>query len=294
MLYLSGPTGSGKTAVAIEIAKQLGNGEIVNADAYQIYQQMPILTAAPSSSERQAAPHHLYEVLAPTEECDVARFAQLAKAKITELQTGGKFPIITGGSGLYLKALTHGLAPTPPADPEIRSALDLRSLESLVEEYRQLDPAGAEKTNLQNRRYVSRNLEICLITSRPASELKSEWQIPEPDIDAFFLKRERQATYDRINRRTHIMFDQGAVAEVAALPGELSSTAGKAIGIRDIQQLLKHEIDEPTCIANIQQTTRRYAKRQETWFKREPAFQVIEVTETSTPQDIANHILAQI
>ncbi len=291
-LYLAGQTGCGKTAVALEIARQLGAAEIINADAYQVYRGLEILSAAPSAAERNQCPHHLFGVLAPDEECDAASFAKMARSAIEDVSHRA-VPLVVGGSGLYLKAITHGLAPTPKADPQLRETLDRRSLESLIEEYEALDPEGAAQTNLKNRRYVTRNLEICLLSGRPASELKNEWQDNAPELDAVYLFREREVIYERINQRTHVMIAEGAVAEIAALT-ELSQTAAKAIGIREIKAHLAGEITGEEMIEQIQLITRRYAKRQASWFKREPAFRRIEISPAESPADTATRILAEL
>lgn len=291
-LYLAGQTGCGKTAVALEIAKQLGACEIINADAYQVYRGLKILSAAPAAADREQCPHHLFGVLDPDKECDAASFARMARTAIDEVSSHS-IPLVVGGSGLYLKAITHGLAPTPKADPMLRETLDQRSLESLIEEYEALDPKGAAQTNLKNRRYVTRNLEISLLSGRPAFELKQEWENNAPNIDAVYLFRDREVIYDRINQRTHAMIAAGVIAEVAALT-ELSQTAAKAIGIREIKAHLNGEISREEMIEQIQQMTRRYAKRQASWFKRETAFRRVEIIATKSPTETAGRILTEL
>ncbi len=291
-LYLAGQTGSGKTSVARELIREMAPVEIVNADAFQLYRGMEILSAAPSSTEQELCPHHLFGILDPASECDAVTFAGLAKASIAEVTTRA-VPLIVGGSGLYLKAITHGLAPTPKGNQALRAELDLLSLEALVDRYQALDPVGAAKTNQKNRRYVTRNLEICLLTGHPASALKSEWQDNAPVIRAVYLQREREDVYERINRRTRQMFDSGVVEEVARL-GPLSTTAEKAIGLREIQAHLRGEMDRETCIAAIQQSTRHFAKRQESWFKRETAFHRLEVRPNEEASTTAGKIMELI
>jgi tRNA dimethylallyltransferase len=286
--YLAGQTGCGKTAVALALAGQYGPVEIVNADAYQVYREMDTLTAAPTEEEKRAVPHHLFGILDPSEECDAASFAALAKQTIAEVSQRAR-PLVVSGSGLYLKAITHGLAPTPPADPEMRKKLDQLEEDELIALYEKEDPAGAAQTNLKNRRYVTRNLEITLLAGRPASEIKSEWQENQPEIAAVYLHREREDIYARINRRTLRMFDAGVVEEVAAL-GPLSHTAARAIGIREIRALLAGEMERDACLEEIQTQTRRYAKRQEIWFRRESAFLRIPVQ----PQDEAEEIASSV
>lgn len=291
-LYLAGQTGCGKTAVALEIAKQLGAVEIINADAYQVYCGMDTLSAAPTPEELALCPHHLFGILDPGQECDAASFAKLARTAIEEVSTRA-IPLVVGGSGLYLKAITHGLAPTPKADPQLRETLDQRSFDSLIEEYTKLDPDGAAKTNLKNRRYVTRNLEICILSGGPASELKQEWENNAPDIDAVYLFRDREVIYDRINQRTLTMIENGVLEEVGALP-TLSKTAAKAIGVREIQSHLAGELTLEAMTEQIQQITRRYAKRQGSWFKRETVFRRIEICSADSPSETAQQVIAEL
>lgn len=288
-LYLAGPTGCGKTAVSLALGRLVAPVAIVNADAYQIYRGLEILSAAPTPEERALCPHHLFGVLEPTEENDAAEHSRRTHATLATIP-GEVLPLVVGGSGLYLKAITHGLAPTPKGDPALRAELDAEPLESLVERYRDLDPAGAATTNLLNRRYVTRNLEICLLTGRPASELKAEWAISEPQIRAVYLQRDRADLDERIARRTAAMFEAGVVEEVARL-GSLSMTAAKAIGIAEIQALLRGEISETACREAIRLATRQYAKRQENWFRREPAFHPLPLPPDEAPEVTAARIV---
>ena len=287
-LYVAGPTGCGKTAVSLALARLFTPVAIVNADAYQIYRGLEILSAAPAPAERAACPHHLFGVLEPTDENDAAEHARRVHTTLATIP-GDALPLVVGGSGLYLKAITHGLAPTPKGDPTLRAELEAEPLESLVERYRGLDPAGAATTNLLNRRYVTRNLEICLLAGRPASELKAEWAVSEPEIRAVYLQRDRADLDERIVRRTAAMFDAGVLEEVARLES-LSGTAAKAIGIAEIRALRRGEITEPACREAIRLATRQYAKRQENWFRREPAFHPLPLPRDEAPEVTAARI----
>jgi len=284
-LYLAGQTGCGKTAVSLALAELLSPVEIINADAYQIYRGMEILTAAPTGAERRVVPHHLFGILPPEEACDAASFARQTRTTIAEIGPRA-IPLVVGGSGLYLKAVTHGLGPTPPGDPALRAELDRLALDALVAWYRRLDPEGAERTDLRNRRYVSRNIEISLLTGEPASQRKDGWRRSNPEIRGVFLRRDRADLRRRILHRTEAMFEAGVIDEVAALAG-LSATAEKAIGLREIRSLLAGEIDEDTCRERIVVQTARYAKRQEAWFKREPGFVPIAIAPGESPLEIA-------
>jgi len=281
-IFLAGPTASGKSALALELASQL-DGEIVNADAFQLYAGLDVLTAKPSASDFARVPHHLYGVLPLTEACDAQRYHDLAKPVIVEIASRGKTPLVVGGSGLYLKALTHGLAPLPQGDAAMRERLRLMPLEDKTAELLALDPAAAATVNLRNPRYVERALEICLLTGKPQSELRQSFQNARPDIRGFVLNWERKALIRRIESRTRQMLASGAIEEVAAL-GEVSLTACKAIGIREIRDHLEGRLTLDQSREAIVIATRQYAKRQATWFRRETCFQTICLDSSSTAQ----------
>lgn len=270
--YCVGPTGAGKSAIAVALAERCG-WEIINADAYQLYEGLDIVTAKPSAADFARVPHHLFGAFPTSENIDAAKYELLARAAIAEIQSRDRTPLIVGGSGLYIKALTHGLSPLPASDPALRAELETRSDHELIEQFVTLDPAGAASTNLKNRRYLIRALEICLLGGRPMSEQKNAWASASPSYRGVLIKRERSELYDRINARTHRMLAAGLIEEIDALGGcSLSETAEKAIGVREVRRLLAGEIDQETCIGAIQQATRRYAKRQMNWFRRELGF----------------------
>jgi tRNA dimethylallyltransferase len=269
--YICGPTASGKSALALEMARKL-DGEIVNADAFQLYHGLEIVSAAPSAAELASWPHHLYGVLEPTVAADAQLYVKLAKPVIAEIQARGKTPVITGGSGLYLKFLTHGAAPLPTADAALRAEMEARTLDDLVAQLQQLDPLEASRTALQNRRFVSRALEICILSGQKASDLRDGWEAKTAEISSqlrgIVIQRTRPDLHARIARRTRAMLDGGAREEVAAL-ADVSTNCEKAIGFREIRALVAGEIDRATCEDLINAATRQYAKRQETWFRRE-------------------------
>lgn len=271
--FIVGPTASGKSALAVKLAERAG-GEIVNADAFQLYEGMDILTAKPSAAERAAVPHHLYGVLPVTESCDAQRYREMALPVIEEILQRGKLPIVVGGSGLYIKALSHGLAPLPPPDLEIRARVGAMTAEEARELLLTLDPQAGENVPLANPRYVSRALEICLQTGQPQSGLRQTFSQAEPAGCGVVLAWEREALYARINARVYSMLAEGLLAEVAGLP-PLGPTAEKAIGLREMQAHLRGEMTLEAAVESMQQATRRYAKRQGTWFRRETWLQTI-------------------
>lgn len=287
--YVVGPTGSGKSAVAERLALATG-GEIVNADAFQIYDALDILTAKPSAESRAAVPHHLFGTVPANQEWDVAAYERIAKAVIAEIAGRGALPIVVGGSGLYVKALTHGLSPTPPADEALRAELSSLPLETLVERLRTIDPESAATINLKNPRYVQRAIEITTLTGTPASVLKADWEKDTAEYRGVIVEWERETLYGRINRRTEEMFSEGAVEEVENV-GALSATAAKAIGLREIRAHLNEGVSLKESIAALQQATRRYAKRQINWFNREKRFRALPATEPLDPDALVAQIL---
>jgi len=276
--YVCGPTASGKSARALALAR-LWDGEIVNADAFQLYRGLETITAAPTADELTGVPHHLYGVLDPSETCDSGRYLRMAQPVIDDIIARGKIPLITGGSGLYLKFLTHGPSPLPRGDASLRAALDATPLESLVAELCAVDPVEAAQINQQNRRYVSRAVEIFRLTGIPASAQRRNWEhvtaAKEKELRGIVLQVPRPLLHERIAARCFQMLENGAIEEIATHRHHLSQTCRKAIGVPQIIDLLDGKIDRDTCLQLITQATRQYAKRQETWFRRETWLQSV-------------------
>lgn len=278
--FIVGPTATGKSELAADVAREM-RAEIVSADAFQIYRGLDLLTAKPDISTLAKAPHHLIGTTPLHEEMNAERYRRVASLAIDEIQSRGKLAIIVGGSGLYIKALTHGLATVPGSDPKLREKLNAMSLDELRSRLIELDSQAAGKIDMKNRRRVVRALEICLLTGKPASAQAKEWTVaaradrgePVSTIPAtgVFVFRDREELYARVNRRVERMFEDGVIEEVRAA-GEVSTTASQMIGFREIRQLLNGEMSITQCVAAIQQATRRYAKRQLTWFRRQTNF----------------------
>ena len=271
-LYLVGPTGSGKSSLASLIANDL-NGEIINADAFQLYKGIEIITASPNKKELTRAPHHLYGILNLNEESNAGKYSIIAKEKIKEIKENEKLPIVTGGSGLYIKSLTHGLLDFPPVDEKLRKRLDRLSIEELTQKLFKFDPDGAQNINLKNKRHVIRALEISIQCGKPMSQMKKDWKEKNPVFTGLIIERPRNELYERINSRVIEMFNSGAVEQIEQLPTNISETAIKAIGIREIKDYLDGKMSLDESISTIQKISRNYAKRQITWFKRESGFQ---------------------
>ena len=292
-VFILGPTGSGKSAVAVELAEILGNTEIISADAYQVYKGMPIITAAPSFEELSRVKHHLVGFMDPTENNDAAEHARRAGAIIERLQKGGMPPVLTGGSGLYVKFISHGISTAPPSDPVLREELNALSLDEAVCKLREADPEGAANTDLHNQRYVVRNLEIVLLGGKPLSYWKNNWQ--EPAGPGFCIVRDTEELDARIARRAEQMLRDGAIEEVAALEAlTLSTTASKTLGLSQVQNYLKGRLTRSELISAISLATRQYAKRQRTWLRREKWLTPVEVRAGETAREVAVRIAQQL
>ncbi len=278
-IFICGATASGKTSYALDLADKL-NGEIVNCDAFQLYRDIPILTAAPTATEYQACPHHLFEVLSAEEPCDAGRFETMARPVVSGIQERGKIPIVVGGSGLYLKFLTHGASPLPQGNAQLRKEMENKTIAEILRELASLDPVEATQVDRTNHRYVSRSLEICLLSGEKVSELRDSWAAKTKEIEGklkgVWLKKPREKLHERIAMRATMMLQDGAVEEVEALAGKHGNWE-KAIGVREIRQYLEGEISRARCEELIVFATRQYAKRQETWFRREAWLKTIEV-----------------
>ena len=290
--FLTGPTASGKSAVAVLLAERVG-GEIVNADAFQLYEGMDLLTAKPGAEERARVPHHLYDVVPAGEACDAQRFRELALPLLADIAARGRRPILVGGSGLYLKALSHGLADLPPANPALRAELAAQSLEVKQARLLELDPDAAANVPLANPRYVERALEICLLTGRPQSQLRSTFGGARPLGTGVTLDLPRAELHERIHRRLEAMVNSGLLDEVRSL-GEVGPTAARAIGLRELRAHLAGEWTLAEALAAMEQATRRYAKRQLTWFRRETWLQSICLPAGATAECALDLILPHV
>ncbi|MBA3650856.1 MAG: tRNA (adenosine(37)-N6)-dimethylallyltransferase MiaA [Chthoniobacterales bacterium] len=290
--FIVGPTASGKSELAADVAARCG-AEVVNADAFQVYRGLPLLTAQPDEATLRMVPHHLVGVVSPSEEMSAAKFRELALNAIQEINRRGKLAIVAGGSGLYLKALTHGLAPLPAVDQKLRAELDALSLEDLNTRLLAVDPLGAETIDRKNKRRLVRALEIFAQTQRPASEQRREWSQEMAELHGVFVFRERTELNARIDRRVKEMLRQGVTKEVAAL-GPVSVTAAKTLGLEQVRLFLEGKISEAECAAAIQQATRRYAKRQLTWFRRQPSLELLNLSLLKDHAAVVDWILQKV
>jgi tRNA dimethylallyltransferase len=265
LFFIVGPTAVGKSEIAADVAQQLG-AEILSADAFQIYRGLDVLTAKPDPKTLAKAPHHLIGAVALSEEMNAEKFREAASVIIGR----GTPLVVVGGTGLYIKALTHGLATLPAANAKLREKLEESTIDELFRSLCRLDPTTAEKIDRRNRRRLIRAVEVCLLSGKPFSAMRTEWN-GTPSANGILLDRDRAELYARINQRVEQMFADGVVAEVHAAK-DVSPTAGQTLGLREIRALIAGEISQAECIAKIQQATRRYAKRQLTWFRGQTNF----------------------
>jgi len=280
-VIIAGPTAVGKSLLAVEVAERLG-GEIVGADAFQIYAGLDVLSAKPEPALMAQVPHHLIGEVPLDESFDVAKYLKRVRECVEAIVARGRVPVVCGGTGLYLRALTRGLAEMPSADAYLREELASQSLPELVERLRKLDPEGVSAIDLANHRRVIRALEVCLLTGKPFSSFRTQWDQSAAPVRAFVLSRPREELVQRIELRTQVMFAAGVMEEVAAVQG-ISATAFRMLGFREIQQCNKGEMSRDECIASIQQGTRNYAKRQMTWFRREAGWEWIDLATVKAP-----------
>ncbi len=294
MFFLLGPTAVGKSEIAMEVALRTG-AEIVGADAFQVYAGLELLTAAPDAAARARVPHHLIGEIAIGEPFDVARYRELALAAIRDIEARGRRALVVGGTGLYARTLMHGLSDMPGSDDSVREELAELSLAELQAKYAALDPAGMERIDRQNRRRLVRAIEVTMLAGKPFSALRADWNgsvSTAAPAAGVVLERDREELYARIDARVTLMFEQGAVEEVARA-GEAGATAAQAIGYGEIRAHLAGTVTLEECMSAIARRTRRYAKRQLTWLRRENNLASLNLTHQSH-SEVINAIVARM
>jgi tRNA dimethylallyltransferase len=275
-VFVTGPTSVGKSEIALRLALRHGS-EIVNADAFQLYREFPVLSAQPSAQELATVPHHLFGCVPCAEEMDAARFAGLALGAMSDVFARGRVPFVVGGSGLYLQALLQGLPELPSIDPAVRLRVRALPLAEAVAELRRLDPASAAAIDLQNPRRVARRLELCWQTSRLASELLAPPADPSP-CRGVVLVRERDDLHRRIAAAVSLRLQNGAIEEVALARSVAGTTARQILGWREITAYLDGQLTFEDCRERLIVSTRQYAKRQLTWFRAKSTFPCINIS----------------
>lgn len=317
-----GPTAVGKTAVSLHLAKKIG-AEIINCDSMQVYKGMDICTSKPSKSIRKKVPHHLFDFISPAGSYNAHKYAAAARKKIEEIIRRKRNPLFIGGSGLYMRAVIDGLFPDNKTDLKLRRSLEKLSIETLFTRLKTLDPDSAKVIDRYNKRRLIRALEVCSAGKEPFSLLKKKAESIEEkyDIKIFVLNMERNVLYERINKRVDKMFKRGLAAEIKRLSFvKLSKTARFAFGIRELSDFFT-PLENPVrnlalrnTISNgvkkrssltgfnkkisleeakrlIKRNTRRYAKRQLTWFRADKRINWLDVSAHDMPQEIADKII---
>jgi tRNA dimethylallyltransferase len=277
LLVVLGPTASGKTALSIALAEQF-QGEIVNCDSVAMYREFDIGTAKPSREERSRAPHHLFDFVDPTLEITAGEYARRARKVIAEISARSHLPIVVGGTGLYLRALLEGLFAGPQRSEELRGRLRERATERgsgyLHRILQRLDRASSRKIHANDVPKLIRAIEVCLASRQKMSDM---WQRGRDPLTGFRIFRlgldpDRALLYDRINHRARKMFDTGLIEEAKTLLQKYGDTARPlvSLGYKQAVQFLRGELTLDQAVLSAQQGHRNYAKRQMTWFRREP------------------------
>ena len=277
LVVVLGPTASGKTALSLALAERL-QGEIVNCDSVAMYREFEIGTAKPSAAERARAPHHLLDLVAPTGYITAGDYARQARECLREISSRGALPIVVGGTGLYLRALLEGLFAGPQRSEEMRQRLRARAAEKssayLHRILNRLDPAAAAKIHPNDVPKLVRAIEVCLASRSKVTDM---WKQGREPLRGFRVVRlgldpDREALYARINLRAAQMFDSGLVEETRTLLEKYGETGRPlaALGYKQAVSFIRGEIDRKTAVQAAQQAHRNYAKRQLTWFRREP------------------------
>ncbi len=300
-LIILGPTAVGKTAAAVLLAERIG-GEIVSADAFQVYRGMDIATAKPSPEELARVPHHLVDILDPGEEYSAARFRELALPLIEEIKGRGAVPIVSGGAGMYIRVLVDGIFPSPPADRELRARLRAEEAERgpgyLHGQLARRDPVSAERIHPRNVKRIIRALEVLELTGTAISSLQREWGEADGGAESSFLliglNRERADLDSRIDRRAEEMFERGLLEETRGLleTGRLESGPARlALGYREAAGCLRGEYGEEEAVRRLAAATRRFARRQLTWWRKEPRIEWIDLGPGTLPGEAAEKIV---
>lgn len=283
--YLTGPTASGKSRVALRLAEKI-DAEIISVDSMAVYRGMDIGTAKPSMPERVRVPHHLIDVVDPTVDYSVSQFVQDAHQKADEIRSRGKRVLLVGGTPLYLKSLLCGMFLGPPADWDFRQAVEADIAEFGVDALRRrleaVDPLSAFKILPGDVRRMTRALEVAKITGRPMSHWQNQFEnsCQPKGCRSFVLSWERHKLHDRVNRRVDQMFDRGLLEEVQDLVrtyGQLGRTASQAVGYKEPLEFMTGSVDRACMIDKVKAHTRQLVRRQEIWFRSMPNFRRLEI-----------------
>ncbi len=299
IIFLAGPTASGKSDTALYLAKKI-NAEIISCDSMQVYADMDILTSMPAAAARKSIPHYLIDFLSPEKEYNVSRYRREAVGKIREILAKGKTPLFTGGTGLYMSVVIDGIFPGGKENPAVRAKLyrqaDKRGGGFLHSRLKKIDPEAAQKIHPHDIKRMVRALEVYYTTGTPISVLQKRRRglIGTYDVRIFCLNPQRDRLYERIDRRVERMFSSGLAKEVKKLlRRKLSRTAEKAIGLRETEKYLNGFVSLEEAKNEMKRNTRLYAKRQLTWFRKDTRVRWIDVHD-ETPRRVADRIAREL
>ncbi len=300
IIFIVGPTAAGKTEIAVKIAKKI-NAEIISCDSMQVYQGMDILSCMPPAVLRKRVKHHLIGFLNPSQDYNVAKYRAQALGIIKRIKQKGKIPLFVGGSGLYMSILIDGLFRVRAEDENVRNKLyHLASKKGnpyLYGRLKEIDAAAAEKIHPHDTRRIVRALEVYQTSGRSISELQKERSGLDQEYDTIILclNMERPRLYERINQRVEKMFRQGLVSEVRELTKiRLGKTASRAIGIPEIKGYLSGVYDLSQAKQLIQRNSRRFAKRQLTWFRKDKRIKWVKVGPRESAANVAKRIISKL
>ena len=281
LIVLTGPTATGKTDFSIKLAREIG-GEVVSADSMQVYKGLDVGTDKVSKEIRKEIPHYLIDVVEPTEKFSVADFVREADRAIEEIRRKGKYPIVVGGTGFYIKSLLFGLPQTPPSDERLREELKKLSDEELFSEVKKISPEYAEKVGSKDRKRLIRALEVYSLTGKPITEFKPWGDKPRYRFLGYFLYRNRPDLYRRIEDRVESQVRRGLVDEARWLLslGE-DLTALQALGYKEMAGYIEGKMSLEEAKRLLKRRTKEFAKRQFTWFRKEKGFKWVNLSEVS-------------
>ncbi len=299
--FLTGPTASGKSRVALDLAEKI-NAEIISVDSMAVYRGMDIGTAKPTSDQRDRIPHHLIDLVDPTSEYSVSQFVVDAHSKADEVRARGKKVLLVGGTPLYIKTLFCGMFLGPPADWDFRSAVEADvaefGIDCLRKRLEQVDPLSAFKILDGDVRRMTRALEVAKITGRPLSHWQNQFeQVQGPtNCKCVALAWDRSQLHSRVNQRVDGMFSRGLLDEVKSLIGKfgtLGRTAAQAVGYKEPMEFLKGSVNEKEMVEQVKAHTRQFVRRQEIWFRSMPNIQRVPIASDSDLDRAATCIVTQ-
>ncbi len=303
VLILGGPTSSGKSALALDLARRM-DGVLINADSMQLYREIPILSGQPTLAEQSAAPHELYGVLPVTRQASAAFWQKMAEPTIASVLGAGKLPIVVGGTGLYIRALIDGLSDMPDIDSKTRDAVqaifDFAGVDGLHRELSARDPKMAARLHATDRQRMARALEVVMQTGQSLAEYQGKRAAGKNwDYKIVNIIPDRAELYARCNARFDQMIENGALDEARAIEEmnpQPDSTAIKAKGIPELRAYLRGEMDRETAIATAKTKTRQYAKRQYTWFRNQtnPDITIDRIVTSNDAENIGRMVMQSL